>query len=78
MFNSLKCKILLRFDDIAPNMKWEMMSRVKNLLEKYDVKPIIGVIPKNEDNELKAYPKCSFNFWNEIKNLQINLFIKSK
>jgi len=72
MFNSLKCKILLRFDDIAPNMKWEMMSRVKNLLEKYDVKPIIGVIPKNEDNELKAYPKCSFNFWNEIKNLQIN------
>jgi len=70
MFDFLKCKILLRLDDIAPNMKWDMMKKTKDLFNEYSIKPIIGVIPKNEDNDLKIYPECSFDFWNEIKNLQ--------
>ena len=68
--NPLKCRIIIRLDDIAPNMNWDMMKRTKDLFKKYNVKPLIGVIPKNEDKELKSYPKCHFNFWNEIKNLQ--------
>lgn len=66
----LKRNFVLRLDDIAPNMNWEMMDRVKILFNKYNIKPVIGVIPKNEDKELKSYPKCNFNFWDEIKNLQ--------
>ena len=61
---------VFRLDDIAPNMNWKMMERVKKLFNTYKVKPIIGVIPKNEDQELKSYPMCAFNFWNEIKNLK--------
>ena len=57
---------VFRLDDIAPNMNWKMMERVKKLFNTYKVKPIIGVIPKNEDQELKSYPMCAFNFWNEI------------
>ena len=37
-----------------------------DLFKKYNVKPLIGVIPKNENEELKSYPKCSFNFWDEF------------
>ena len=61
---------VFRLDDIAPNMNWKMMERVKKLFNDYNVRPIIGVIPKNEDNELKAYPKCTFSFWSEIKKLK--------
>ena len=63
---------VFRLDDIAPNMNWEMMKRVKNLFNKYNIKPILGVIPKNEDEDLKKYPKCDFDFWNEIKDLNNN------
>ena len=65
-----KTGFIFRLDDIAPNMNWEMMNRVKNLFNKYNTKPILGVIPKNEDVHLKKYPLCKFNFWDEIKNLK--------
>ena len=68
--NLFKCRIVIRLDDIAPNMNWDMMNRTKNLFKKYNIKPLIGVIPNNGDVNLKSYPKCSFDFWDEIKNLQ--------
>lgn len=64
-----KAGYVFRLDDIAPNMRWEIMDKVKILFNKYNVKPILGVIPKNEDKELKLYPICKFNFWEEMKNL---------
>ena len=45
-----KKSLIFRLDDIAPNMKWEMMNKVENLFDRYQIKPIMGVIPKNEDN----------------------------
>ena len=68
--NLVKCNLILRLDDIAPNMNWELLFKTKKLFNKYNIKPIIGVIPKNEDKELKSYPECDFNFWEEIKKLQ--------
>jgi len=65
-----KCRLIIRIDDVAPNMNWSMMQKVKHIFKKYNIKPVIGVIPKNEDKELKNYPKCEFNFWEEIKELQ--------
>ena len=67
---SQKTGFIFRLDDIAPNMQWEMMDKVKKLFNTYNVKPILGVIPKNEDKELKLYPLCTFNFWNEMKNFK--------
>jgi len=51
-------------------MNWQMMFRVKELFNEYNIKPVIGVIPQNEDEELKSYPMCDFSFWDEVKNLK--------
>lgn len=37
--------ILVRFDDICPTMDWEQWKRAVKILKRYDVKPLIGVIP---------------------------------
>ena len=48
---------LIRLDDIAENMDWDMMERASNLFEKFHVKPILGIVPNNKDPELLNYPK---------------------
>ncbi len=58
--------ILIRFDDIAPNMNWEMMDRCQKLLNQYNIKPVLGVIPDNQDDELLSYPKRE-GFWQIVK-----------
>ncbi len=63
--------ILIRFDDIAPNMNWEMMDRCQNLLDGYNIKPVLGVIPDNQDDELLAYPKRE-GFWDIVKKWESN------
>jgi hypothetical protein len=45
-------KILIRFDDIAENMNWEFMEKCEELFKKYSIKPLLGVIPENQDKEL--------------------------
>ncbi len=63
--------ILIRFDDIAPNMNWEMMDKCQNLLNEYNIKPVLGVIPNNKDKELLAYPERE-NFWQIVKGWESN------
>jgi len=63
--------ILIRFDDIAPNMNWKMMEKCELLLNKYDIKPVLGVIPNNQDKELMNYPNKN-DFWNIVKKWQLN------
>ena len=58
--------ILIRLDDIAENMNWDLMQKLELLFEKYEIKPVLGVIPENKDNELLAYPKKD-NFWDQVK-----------
>lgn len=63
-------KHIFRLDDIAENMNWENYFFLKRIFKKYNVKPIIGVIPNNKDDELKKYSKSDFNFWDEIREVQ--------
>ena len=58
--------ILIRLDDIAENMNWELMDRSEALFNKFNIKPVIGVIPKNQDKDLLSYPKKD-NFWDLIR-----------
>ncbi len=62
-------KILIRFDDIAENMNWHFMEKSEQLFDKYEIKPVLGVIPNNQDVELRSYPKKE-NFWKIVKNWQ--------
>ena len=59
--------ILIRLDDIAENMNWYLMEKSELLFEKYGIKPILGVIPNNKDNELLSYSKKN-NFWEHVRN----------
>ncbi len=63
-------KILIRFDDIAENMNWHLMDRCEKLFDKYKIKPVLGVIPNNQDLELKSYPRKE-NFWQIVKTWQL-------
>ena len=58
--------ILIRLDDIAENMNWNLMEKSELLFEKYQIKPILGVIPNNKDNDLLSYPKRD-NFWEQVR-----------
>lgn len=62
-------KILLRFDDIAENMNWGLMDKCEKLFDEYSIKPVMGVIPNNQDQILKSFPKRN-NFWKIVKNWQ--------
>ena len=59
--------ILIRLDDIAENMNWNLMEKSELLFEEYGIKPILGVIPNNKDNELLSYSKKN-NFWEQVRN----------
>jgi len=58
---------LLRFDDIAENMDWENFNQVELILDKYNIKPVLGVIPLNKDPELLSYSKSQSDFWDQVR-----------
>lgn len=69
-------KYLFRVDDISWDMNYKNFSRLRDLFFRYDVKPIIGVIPHNEDPHLKEQAGengiTEERFWREMNDLQQN------
>ena len=59
--------ILIRLDDIAENMNWNLMEKTEILFEKYKIKPVLGVIPENKDKTLLYYPKKD-GFWERVRD----------
>ena len=45
-------KYCFRLDDICETLDWNKFNRLKEIFNKYKVKPLLGVIPNNEDNSL--------------------------
>ena len=62
-------KIAVRLDDITPDMDWSKFYAFKELLDSYGIKPLIGVVPENQDNMLALNPPKE-GFWEEVKALQ--------
>ena len=75
MFNSIKkitskyTGLLVRMDDISENMNWDFMDKCESLFDKHNIKPLLGVIPINQDPELLKYPK-NLKFWERVVNWQ--------
>jgi len=75
MINSIKnflnqyTGLLIRIDDIAENMNWALMNKCETLFDQYNIKPLLGVIPHNEDKELHVYEKNE-DFWNKVRAWQ--------
>lgn len=60
-------KYILRLDDACEKMDIEKWDRMEQLLDKYGVKPLVGVIPHCEDPMMDNYPIDS-NFWSKVNN----------
>ena len=67
-FISNNTGFLIRLDDIAENMNWEMMEKTTHLFDEFNIKPVLGIIPNNKDPELLAYPQKDQNFWNQVRS----------
>ena len=61
--------LLIRIDDIAENMNWALINKCEILFDRYNIKPLLGVIPCNQDKELYSYEKNN-DFWNKVRSWQ--------
>ncbi len=61
--------LLIRIDDVADHMNWNYMKKTEALFDKLNIKPLLGVIPSNKDQEIFKYEKKE-NFWNQVRNWQ--------
>ena len=60
-------KYLIRLDDACPTMDTSKWQRMEDILDNCGVRPMIGVIPANNDQkqQLDAF---DHNFWDKVKN----------
>lgn len=54
---------ILRLDDASEYMDIQKWTKMEELLDKYKIKPIFGIIPKNRDKALTLKYKQNPNFW---------------
>lgn len=59
--------LLIRMDDISDCMNWKIMDMCETLFDKYNIKPLLGVIPLNKDPDLLKLSKNT-EFWSRVKN----------
>ncbi|MEJ5252653.1 MAG: DUF2334 domain-containing protein [Armatimonadota bacterium] len=58
----MKATYLVRFDDICPTMNWTVWSQLEAVLARYEVKPLLAVVPDNRDPKLQVEP-ARVDFW---------------
>lgn len=61
--------ILIRIDDVCENMNWNLMSKLESLFDDYSIKPVLGVIPNNRDEDFLSFPRND-NFWDQVRKWQ--------
>ena len=60
---------IMRLDDAAPRMNHYKWRKMEDLLRKYDIHPLIGIIPDVQDEELIVYEEDK-DFWQKVKAWQ--------
>ena len=59
-------KYIIRLDDACEKMDVEKWDRMEKLLDKYKVKPLVGVIPHCEDPMMDKY-EFDAEFWKKVE-----------
>ena len=59
-------RYIVRFDDLCPTMNWNVWRQVEALLAEHNVKPILAVVPDNQDPNLDVNPPVD-NFWHRVR-----------
>ncbi|MFY9854676.1 MAG: DUF2334 domain-containing protein, partial [Terracidiphilus sp.] len=60
---------LLRFDDLCPTMAHDRWQRFLPLIEEFHLRPILAVIPANQDTELNLSPTDP-EFWARMRAME--------
>ncbi len=58
-------KYIIRLDDASEKRNIDNWDRMENLLDNYDIKPLVGVVPNCKDSEMKKYSTDN-EFWNKV------------
>ena len=58
-------KYIIRLDDACEKRNIYRWDRIENLLDKYGVKPLVGIIPNCQDEMMDKYDYDNF-FWNRV------------
>ena len=60
---------LVRFDDICPTMNWSVWTQIEAELRQRNIKPILAVVPDNQDAKLRVDSPRS-DFWDCVRGWQ--------
>ncbi len=60
---------LLRFDDICPTMSHSGWDRFRPMIEEYNIRPILAVVPDNRDPEL-VVSLTDPKFWERMRSME--------
>jgi predicted deacetylase len=58
---------LVRFDDICPTMNWAVWRQVEQILIRESIRPLLAVVPDNQDNNLNVDPPRN-DFWDQVRS----------
>ena len=62
-------RIFVRCDDICPTMDFKRFTQAVEIFEKYDIKPLLGIVPMCEDSELQI-DAPNERFWDYMHELK--------
>lgn len=58
-------KYIIRFDDISPYMNWKIWDQIEEILDKYDIKPIVAIVPNCKDKDIMI-DDYNTDFWHRL------------
>ncbi len=67
--NNEFAQYIIRFDDLCPTMNYQNWNKIDQILKENNIKPIIAVVPNNEDKKLICQENDT-QFWAQIKKYQ--------
>ena len=65
----MKTRYLIRLDDACPTMDGAKWQRMFDMLDRYGVKPMVGIIPCNEDSK-QVIDESDPEFWQKAQEWQ--------
>lgn len=65
----MSAKFLLRFDDMCPTINWDVWQKLEDVMIEEGVRPILSVIPDNQDPHLHEGPPNE-RFWERVRTWQ--------
>lgn len=66
----MRKQYLIRLDDACPTMDITKWDRIEDILDKYGIKAMVGVIPHNQDPKQKI-EKYDPAFWGKVKSWEL-------